>query len=374
MKIVIAPDSYKGSLGAGRVADALAEGVQRADPAAEIIRLPVADGGEGTVEVMLAACGGKAIAERVEDPLGRPCDASWGVLSDGRTAIIEMAAASGLSRLSSRELDPLNASSYGTGQLIEAARHHGCSRIAIGIGGSATVDGGAGILEALGVHLWSSQGTPVGRGGGCLGQLDRIDASDAALRFREVEISVLCDVENPLVGNRGAAAVFGPQKGASAETVRELETALTHYAAVVERDLDVQIAHTPRCGAAGGAGAALYAAVHAKLEKGIEAILETIELRSHLEGCDLVITGEGRMDSQTLHGKAPLGVARMAAALGVPTVAVVGDAEPGLPAGIRSLYTQIVRLRAETETVAEAMLNTERRLRDAAEAAIRTIQ
>jgi glycerate kinase len=374
MKIVIAPDSYKGSLGAGQVANALAAGILRAEPATEIVRLPVADGGEGTVGVMLDACGGRALEEQVEDPLGRTCDATWGVLPDGRTAIIELAAASGLVRLSESEQNPLITSSYGTGQLIEAARRHGCNRILVGIGGSATVDGGAGILQAVGAQLMSQSGSSINRGGGGLPDLDRIDASVTARRFSEIEIVVLCDVENPLIGTEGAAAVFGPQKGASPQMVKELEAALTHYAAVVERDLGIQIAHTPRCGAAGGAGAALYAAVQARLERGIEAILGAIALRTHLADADLVITGEGKMDSQTLQWKAPYGVAKVAAEEGVPVLAVVGDAAPDLPKAITSLYTDVVRLRGESEPVVEAMANTEKRLQAAGEAAARSLR
>lgn len=325
MKIVIAPDSYKESLSAAEVALAIEAGFREVFPAACFHRLPVADGGEGTVDAMVAALGGRRVAARVTGPLGEPVEAFYGLACDGATAIIEMAAASGLALVPPASRNPLLTTSFGTGELIRAALDAGARHLIIGIGGSATNDAGAGMLQALGAALLDGAGRPLGRGGGALGELARIAVDGLDPRLAACRIEVACDVNNPLTGERGASAVFGPQKGATPAMVQRLDAHLTHFAAVLRRDLGVAVADVPGAGAAGGMGAALLGPLGARLRPGIEIVTEALGLEAVVAAADLVITGEGRLDAQSLRGKAPLGVARIARRHGKPVIAIAGS-------------------------------------------------
>jgi glycerate kinase len=324
MKVIIAPDSFKESLSAHEVAVQIAAGFREIFPEATYVMLPLADGGEGTVQAMVAATGGRIVSVSVTGPLGNPVTAFYGLTGDGGTAVIEMAAASGLMLVPPEQRNPFVTTTYGTGELIRAALAGGVSRIVVGIGGSATNDGGAGMLQALGMKLLDKEGGDIGFGGGALARLTRMDASGLNPRLGEVTIDVACDVENPLIGVYGASAVFGPQKGATPEMVVQLDANLAHYAAVISSDLGAEVAMVPGAGAAGGTGAALLA-LGGRLRQGIDIILETVGFETIVRDADLIITGEGRIDSQTVSGKAPLGVARIARRLGKPVIGIAGS-------------------------------------------------
>ena len=322
-KIVIAPGAFKHSLTASAAAQAIAAGLRRSGLEAELHLLPIADGGNGTLDAFLAA-GGQRIAVTVEDPMGRPVQAAFGLLPDGKTAVIEMALASGLELLDTWQLNPLRASTYGTGQLMQAALARGVERVIVGMGGSATVDGGAGCLQALGVSLLDAYGVEVPRGGGSLDHVFVIDTHKLDPRWRAVEVLIASDVSNPTLGPQGAAAVFGPQKGATPEQVALLERNLSHFFRVVRDQLGVDVRDMPGGGAAGALSAGLVAFLGGRIESGVDVILKHSGFASLLDQADLVVTGEGRMDGQTIHGKGPIGVAQMARQRGVPTVALVG--------------------------------------------------
>ncbi|WP_034946730.1 glycerate kinase [Erwinia oleae] len=325
MKIVIAPDSYKESLSAQQVAAQIEQGFREIFPDAQYVRLPVADGGEGTVEAMVAATGGTQVRLSVTGPLGEPVDAFYGLSGDKSCAFIEMAAASGLELVPASRRDPQITTSWGTGELIRDALDKGVEHFIIGIGGSATNDGGAGMVQALGAKLLDKQGSQIGYGGGALPQLESIDLSEFDPRIPHCRFEVACDVTNPLLGKEGASAVFGPQKGASPERVKQLDDALAHYAAVIRRDLDIDVLSVPGGGAAGGMGVALHAFCHAELRRGIEIVTEALGLDELVKDASLVITGEGRIDSQTIHGKVPIGVAKVAKRYGVPVIGIAGS-------------------------------------------------
>ncbi|MHB8926479.1 MAG: glycerate kinase family protein [Bacillota bacterium] len=329
LKVIAAPNSFKGSLNATSVAEAIAEGVRRVDPEAECRLIPLADGGDGTVRAFLAAMGGTAVARRVTGPLGEPVEAAFAILPDGKTAVIEMAAASGLVLVPTDRRDPMRATTYGTGQLVRAAIDLGCRKIIVGIGGSATVDGGAGLAQALGARLLDRTGRELPSGGGALAGLDRIETGEFDRVVAGVELTVASDVDNPLCGSNGAAAVFGPQKGATLEMVAALDRALAHYGRILARDLRRDVAGRPGAGAAGGLGAGLMAFFGARLTPGIDLILDLVGFREQLPWADLVFTGEGRVDGQTVRGKGPYGVARAAAEAGRPTVVLAGSIGPG---------------------------------------------
>jgi glycerate 2-kinase len=328
VKLVIAPDSFKESLSAPEVAAAIARGWASVDPAAELVLRPMADGGEGTVDAVLAATGGERREQRVQGPMGTPVLAHWGWLPDG-TAVLEMAAASGLHLVRKGERDATHASSHGTGELVHAALDAGARRIILGLGGSATNDGGAGLLQALGVRFFDVQGAPLPPGGAGLAGLARLDVSGLDPRLKQVPVEVAADVDNPLCGPRGASAVFGPQKGASVAQVALLDAALAHYARLAADVLGEDHSNVPGVGAAGGLGFALRAFLGARSRPGIELVAELGGLAEAVRGAALVITGEGRLDSQSLHGKTPVGVARIARAAGVPVVALVGSLGEG---------------------------------------------
>lgn len=331
VKIVIAPDSFKESLSAPEAAQAIAAGVRRAAPGAQIACVPMADGGEGTVQAVLAATGGQHRETEVRGALGGTRLAGWGWLGDG-TAVIEMAEAAGLALTPPSERDPMRASSYGVGQLIAAALDAGATRIILGLGGSATNDGGAGMLAALGLRLLDAQGSELPGGGAALARLARIDASGFDTRLKQTRIEVACDVDNPLCGPLGASHIFGPQKGATPEQVRELDRCLAHYADICARHLPHDMRETPGAGAAGGLGYAALAFLGASLRPGVEIVAELGGLEQAMAGAALAFTGEGRMDAQTLHGKTPMGVARIAHRAGVPVVALAGSLGEGYEA------------------------------------------
>ena len=342
MKIVIAPDSFKESLSAPEVAAAIARGWQRVFPAAECLLRPMADGGEGTVDALLAAVGGERRECWVRGPMGEPVRAHWGWLGEG-TAVIEMAAASGLHWVPREQRDARVASSFGTGELIAEALQAGATRIILGLGGSATNDAGAGLLQALGMRFLDDQGRELAAGGAALAALDQLDLSGLDARLLQVQIEVAADVDNPLCGARGASAVFGPQKGATPEQVAELDTALGRFARIAAATLGEDHAEYPGVGAAGGLGFAARAFLKATFRPGIELVAELSGLAEAVQGADLVITGEGRMDAQTLHGKTPVGVARVAQDAGVPVIALAGslgeDYQALYDAGIEAAFS-----------------------------------
>ncbi|WFL66704.1 glycerate kinase [Pantoea sp. X85] len=325
MKIVIAPDSYKESLSALEVASAIEAGFREIFPEAEYVKIPVADGGEGTVEAMVAATQGNIVRLTVTGPLGKPVEAFYGLSGDERTAFIEMAAASGLELVPAAQRDPLITTSFGTGELIKDALDRGVDHFIIGIGGSATNDGGSGMMQALGAQLLDEHGKQIAYGGGALPQLARIDIEQLDTRIKQCRFEVACDVSNPLTGDKGASAIFGPQKGATPELVQQLDKALEHYANLIHRDLDIDVLHIDGGGAAGGMGAALHAFCQAELRSGIEIVTEALGLAEQVKDADLVITGEGRIDSQSINGKVPIGVAKVAKQFNKPVIGIAGS-------------------------------------------------
>lgn len=324
MRVIIAPDSFKECASAARVARAIAAGVKRALPQAETVCVPMADGGEGTVDALVSATNGTLYTTRVTGPMGQPVDAVWGMLGDGRTAVIEMAAASGLALVPPSRRDPRIASTRGTGELMRAALDRGVTGIIMGIGGSATNDGGAGMAQALGFSLRDAKGNELGPGGAALAELASIDTSNAHPRLAQCEVLVACDVTNPLCGPNGATHVYGPQKGATPDMIGPLDAALRHYADVVETRLKPGVSNCPGSGAAGGLGAGLMAFANGELRSGVDLVADAARLDVAISNADLVITGEGRIDAQTAQGKTPVGVARVAKRFRVPVVAVAG--------------------------------------------------
>ncbi|MBV1809617.1 glycerate kinase [Pseudomonas viridiflava] len=334
MKIVIAPDSFKDSLSAQAVADAIASGLAEVWPDAELVKCPMADGGEGTVEAVLDACEGQWMSAQVSGPLGDSVSAQWGWLAQSRTAIIEMAMASGLQLLTLKQRDACLTSTEGTGQLISAALDAGAQRVILAIGGSATNDGGSGMLSALGARFLDRDDQPLPRGGRALAELARIDLSDLDPRLANVRVEIAADVDNPLCGPNGASHIFGPQKGASPDQVLALDAALAHFADHSARTLGRDLRDSPGSGAAGGMGFAAKAYLNASFRAGVEVVADLTGLEQALVGADLVITGEGRFDAQTLRGKTPLGVARVAQRQRVPVIVLAGT----LGEGYEQLY------------------------------------
>ncbi len=334
MRVVIAPDSYKECATAARVANAIAAGVKRACPSAEITCVPMADGGEGTVEALVSATKGILHTTRVTGPMGEPVDAVWGMLGDGHTAVIEMATASGLALVPREKRDPRVASTRGTGELMRAALDRGVTGMILGIGSSATNDGGAGMAQALGYSLLDEHGKELPPGGAALARLANVDASKIHPRLAHCEVLVACDVTNPLCGQNGASRVYGPQKGATPEMVEELDAALRHYATILEAELKPGVSVIPGSGAAGGMGAGLMAFAGGRLQSGVELVADAAQLDVAISNADLVITGEGRIDGQTVNGKTPVGVARVARRFRVPVVAIAGS----LGAGYQGVY------------------------------------
>ena len=333
--IAIAPDSFKGALDAAGVAKAIADGIRRVFPKAGIVQIPMADGGEGTVDAWAAAKNAKRITVTVSDPLGRPVDATFAYDELSKTAVLEMAAASGLPLLRHDERNPLVTSTYGTGELIRAALDLGSRHIILGIGGSATNDGGAGMAAALGARLLDKHGRSLPLGGAALSRLASIDMTNFDSRIKKVKFEVACDVTNPLCGENGASAVYGPQKGASKADVKKLDAALENFGKVVLGTLSQKNDFSPLApgaGAAGGLGFGLSAFCGARLKRGVEIIAKSVGLRDKIKGCNLVITGEGRLDSQTVNGKTPAGVAAAAKKEGVDCIAICGCVGDGYEA------------------------------------------
>lgn len=329
MKIVIAPDSFKDSLSAQGVADAIAGGLAEVWPDAQLLRCPMADGGEGTIEAVLDACNGQWMSNLVCGPRGEQVEAHWGWLADSRTALIEMATASGLQLLSRDQRDARVTTSHGTGELIRAALDAGATRVVLAIGGSATNDGGAGMLTALGARFLDAESQPVAPGGLALAELAGIELDGLDPRLAQVSVEVAADVDNPLCGRNGASHIFGPQKGATPEQVLQLDAALDRMAEVAAGVLGRDVRDEPGSGAAGGMGFAAKAFLGASFRPGVEVVAELVGLDGALPGADLVITGEGRFDAQTLRGKTPLGVARFAARHRVPVVVLAGTLGDG---------------------------------------------
>lgn len=355
MKIVIAPDSFKESLSALEVAEAIEAGFKQIFPEACYVKLPMADGGEGTVRALVDATAGRIVPVTVTGPLGHPVAGFFGVLGDGHTAVIEMAAASGLQWVAPTQRNPLLTTSYGMGELIVAALDLGVSELIVGIGGSATNDGGAGMIQALGGRLLKADGREIGRGGAALGELERIDLSRLDPRLASVRILVACDVDNPLCGVQGASAIFGPQKGATPQMVQLLDAALAHYGSAIEMLIGRPVLNVSGAGAGGGIGAALVGLLGAELKPGVDIVMTALDLASVVADADLVVTGEGRLDGQTLHGKTPIGVARCAKRFGKPVIAIAGSLGEGCDAvygqGIDAIFATLPR----AMTLAEAL-------------------
>lgn len=334
MKIVIAPDSFKDSLSAQGVAEAIALGLAQVWPDAQLVKCPMADGGEGTVESILAACEGELRRTSVRGPLGATVNATWGWLPQSHTAIIEMAEASGLQLVPPGQRDACISSTFGTGELIRAALDAGAQRVILAIGGSATNDAGAGAMQALGVKLLDAQNQSLVPGGLALAQLARLDLSGFDRRLADVRFDIAADVNNPLCGPHGASAIFGPQKGASPAQVEQLDQALGHFAELCAQALGRDVRDEPGSGAAGGLGFAAKAFLGAQFQAGVEVVAELVGLADAVKGADLVITGEGRFDAQTLRGKTPFGVARVAKQHAVPVIVIAGT----LGEGYQELY------------------------------------
>ena len=390
--IVIAIDSFKGCISSLDAAAELAAGLRQEEPDVEVRILPVADGGEGTVEAIAHGIGGTWVSCQVHGPLGDLVEAKYLVTGNGTgtdigtgsdthsdthsdtcTAILELAAASGLTLIPPEERDPLRTNTYGTGEMIRHALEHGCRHLYLGVGGSATNDGGVGLVEALGVRFFDEDDRPVmfganpaeWIGGAGVERIARIDLSQLEPAVGAMTLTVACDVDNPLCGPHGASAVFGPQKGATTVVVERLDAALARYAAIVAQQTSMEIARMPGAGAAGGVNASLIPFCGARLKPGIQWVLEAVGLQRRLDGAHLVITGEGRMDGQSIHGKAPVGVAALAKEVGIPVVAVVGDVGPGIEAVYGHGIDRVLKLRRENMSLEESIASVRIRLRDA---------
>lgn len=343
MRILVAPQEFKGTLTASQAARAIEAGIRRALPEARFDLCPIADGGPGTVDALVDALGGERRIARVHDPLGRPVDALWGLLENGAAAVIEMAAASGLSLLRPEELDPRRTTTFGTGELVRAALDAGCTKVIVGVGGSATNDGGAGAASALGVRFLDERGNPLPPGGAGLARLARIDVSGRDPRLDKVDLLVAADVTNPLYGPEGASAVYGPQKGADAATVAELDAALEHLAQVVQSQLGIDLALKPGAGAAGGLAYGLCVFCGGRIAPGFDLIAKAVGLSTRIARADLVVTGEGRLDSQTIHGKGPGELARRAKQRGVRVVIFAGVVDPSFDTETE-LFDEVIAL------------------------------
>lgn len=373
MKIVIAPDSFKGSLSAEKVADNIEIGIRRVLNAADIIKVPMADGGEGTVQSLVDGTGGEIVKLKVKDPLLKDIDSFYGILGDRKTAIIEMAAASGLPLLDEIERNPMKTTTYGTGELVLDAVKKGCRKIILGLGGSATNDGGAGFLAALGIKFKDKNGNIISPVGGELNKLWDIDISSLDKRLKECVFIAACDVDNPLVGEKGASFIFGPQKGADENMVKLLDDNLNHYADVIKTVLGADIKDHPGAGAAGGLGAGILAFLKAELKRGIDIVIELSDLERKIKGADLIITGEGMTDYQTTFGKTPYGVCKLGNKYGIPVIAISG----GLGKDYRNLYQlgfkSIFSIADKPMKLEESIEKCDILLQDAAERILRLI-
>ncbi|MEK4310514.1 glycerate kinase [Bacillus sp. FSL P2-0092] len=372
MKIVIAPDSFKESLSAYEVSCAIERGFHAILPDAEYIKLPMADGGEGTVQSLVDATGGYMINQVVTGPLGDPVDAFFGMLGDGETAVIEMAAASGLHLVPQEKRNPLLTTSKGTGELMLAALDQGAKHVIIGLGGSATNDGGVGMMQGLGAAFLDQAGQELSPGGGALHQLASIDLSGLDPRLQSVRLEAACDVDNPLTGKRGASVVFGPQKGADEEMVQVLDKNLAHFAHIAEKQFTVSFEDAAGAGAAGGLGASLLGFLHADLQRGIDIVLKAVQFDDVIKEADLVITGEGRIDQQTIYGKTPIGVAKAAKQYHLPVIGIAGslskDSAVVHEHGIDALFSIVPGVTSLSEAMRDGAIHVERTARNIAAA------
>ncbi|WP_134699337.1 glycerate kinase [Ammoniphilus sp. YIM 78166] len=343
MKIVIAPDSFKGSMSAWEACAAIQNGIKNVLPDADLHLIPVADGGEGTMDSLVTATSGHKVEVTVTGPLSEPVTAAYGILGDQETCVIEMASASGLCLVPNEQRNPMKTTTFGTGELIKSALDAGCKKFILAIGGSATNDGGIGMLQALGMRLLDSEGTPIGLGAQELHRISRIDTQKFDARIAGAEFLIATDVQNPLVGPQGASFVFGPQKGASAEMVHVLDDYLNHWANLIEAHSGIRLHDLPGAGAAGGIGGAFQAFFPSQTRRGIDIVIEYTKLAETMEGADLVITGEGQIDYQTASGKTPMGVAQVAAKKGIPVFVLAGSIGKGIDTlyqyGIHSIHS-----------------------------------
>ncbi|MBV9712154.1 MAG: glycerate kinase [Ktedonobacteraceae bacterium] len=374
MHVVIAPQSLKGSLTAAEAGRAIAYGVQSIYPDAEISIVPIADGGEGTVQALVDATGGTLVQREVTGPLGEPVTAFFGLLGNGQTAAIEMASCAGLPLVPPERRDPRITTTYGVGELIAAALEQSCTHLLIGIGGSATNDGGAGMAQALGAHLMTAEGNEIARGGAALSTLAHIDPSILDERLRACKVEVACDVTNPLCGPMGASAIYGPQKGATPQMVAELDAALAQYAHIIEQDLHRIVKDIPGAGAAGGLGAGLIAFLNAELRPGAQIVLEAVHLEEHLRSADLVITAEGQIDEQTAYGKSVGAVASLAKRYQLPVLALAGSLGPHYQTVYNLGVDAVMALPSHPLTLQYAMEHASELVRDATERALRLLQ
>ena len=373
-RIIVAPDSFKESLTAAEVASCVADGIRRVLPAAEVIQIPLSDGGEGLTDALISGTGGRYMDREVTGPLGNKVTARFGVLGDNRTAVIEMAAASGLALVPREERNPMITTTYGTGELIKAALDLGCRRMIVGIGGSATNDGGSGMAEALGVKLLDADGKRIGPGAAGLLTLHTIDMSAADPRLPEAEIMVACDVTNPLCGPTGASYVYGRQKGADSEMLPVMDQGLLNLARVIKHDIGIEVQELSGAGAAGGLGAGLVAFAGGKLRSGLGMVFEILDFESRLAaGVDLVITGEGQINTQTLYGKVPAGVARLAKKYRLPVLAIAGSIGPGADKAYETGIDAIMSITPGPISLDESMARAGELISDAAARAMRLI-
>jgi glycerate kinase len=367
MKIVIAPDSFKGSLTAAEAAEAIETGFRAVYPDAEYVKVPMADGGEGTVQSLVDATSGTIITQLVSGPMGDMVAGFFGILGDRQTAVIEMAAASGIHWVRPKERDVFLASSFGTGQLINAALDRGCDKLIVGLGGSATNDGGIGMMKALGAQFFDQDGVQLAADVRALLQLASIDLQYLDPRLDKTEIVVACDVDNPLCGENGAARVFGPQKGATEEDIAVLDQALTRYGDILSANAGRDIASEPGAGAAGGMGAAFIGLIHAVLKPGIDIVIEIVDLANSLVDANLVITGEGRVDNQTIHGKTPMGVAKVAKSCNLPVICITGSVEDGADFTHQLGIDEIYSVTEGDYDLTEVLIEAEHKLTQAAQ-------
>jgi len=367
MKIVIAPDSFKGSLTAAEAAEAIETGFRAVYPDAEYVKVPMADGGEGTVQSLVDATSGTIITQLVSGPMGDMVAGFFGILGDRQTAVIEMAAASGIHWVRPKERDVYLASSFGTGQLINAALDRGCDKLIVGLGGSATNDGGMGMMKALGAQFLDQEGVQLTADVRALLQLERIDLRHLDPRLDKTEIVVACDVDNPLCGENGSSMVFGPQKGATEEDIAVLDQALTRYGYILAANTGRDIASEPGAGAAGGMGAAFIGLIDAVLKPGIDIVIEIVDLANSLVDANLVITGEGRIDNQTIHGKTPMGVAKVAKSCNLPVLCIAGSVEDGADFTHQLGIDEIYSVTEGDYDLTEVLIEAEHKLTQAAQ-------
>ena len=374
MKVIIAPQGFKGSITALAAAQAIERGVLAAEPEADTVLVPVADGGDGTLDALVDATNGQLFRSVVTGPLGQPLEAMWGVMGDGQTAVVEMARASGLALVPPKRRNPRMTTTQGTGQIIKEALDREFGRIIVCLGGSATNDGGVGMAIALGARFLDEADCPIPPGGAALARLARVDASDLHPGLTNATIVGATDVTNPLCGPTGASAIYGPQKGASPEVVAELDAALLNFAQVLRRDLGQDVAELPGAGAAGGLGAGLIAFAGAQLRSGIDMVCDVLGFDKHLDGADLVITGEGQADQSTIYDKAPVGVARRALRQGVPTVLLAGSLGPGHEELYQHGISGVICIADRPMSFTQSLRRTEELLEGAAQRTIRLLR